>query len=403
MTKARVELRRFLTDLALYAILHSLAATVLFFASRSYPVVLLSLCTAVPFFTMGVARWHLKNPWLFFGLLVLLAAGSVVVPLPAGLPAPLVFRITCVCLLLLAGAYFAHGRLHGLMALNMGVLIAGLALDLALVLCAQYFAFAQITPVLVAWAYVLLVCWLVCGQLLRVDNTLGTLSGEAAAPTRSILRFSNVLLVGFLVLLSVVLLLSPYLPLQPLLELLGAGIVLLLRFLFGNVSSESSSVVEEKPAPAESPGDMPISEAEANPVLQAIVTVLGYLVMAAVAVIGVLLLLRLLLAVFRRIQAARPAEDTDFRESIDPMDMESGGGLAGLARGLGLWRPSFGAGRAARVRRAYYKKVRQYARKGAVQLGPGSTTSEIEAQIAAAEDISALTEAYNQARYGPEV
>jgi len=99
---------------------------------------------------------------------------------------------------------------------------------------------------------------------------------------------------------------------------------------------------------------------------------------------------------YRRFYSTR-VQDGDVKEFIGPeLTVEN---LKTSWNNLRNRFPIFGKDEEQRIRRRYYKKVRQHIKKG-VRIQKQDTTQEIAGKIKPAEDIGYITGQYEWVRYG---
>jgi len=171
-----------------------------------------------------------------------------------------------------------------------------------------------------------------------------------------------------------------------------------LRWLFSLWQPKDTDIPDMAPMPQaapEMPGFMLNEAAEKAYWVELLETIIMYLILILVALAILAAIVYGVYQFYKKFYGAPPA-DGDVREYIRPeLNAETMKMFWN-----GLWRRDAGLrGVGDPVRRAYYKKVKRHIRKGAV-VRPSFTTKEIGLSIQPREDISELTLAYEQTRYG---
>lgn len=416
MTKRRVWLRYFLGEVTVFGAVHSLLSVCLAVWTETAWLILPALLLFLPWLLMGLLRARVNNVALVLLGHVALAALPVLLPL-AFAPKALLTAGTVLLALLSLGKRLAaertererrstygrgtqeeYERIRGdgaVWRLSTGVLIFLLALNVVLIFCSGVFGSQGANSVLAAWAPVYLVCGLITRQTAGVDQALSHLRSGARQPVQAVLRMQNTVLILLLVLVLLLILPASVLPLGAVLYALGDWIMLgiraLIRWLFaGGDGAEEPPPTEQQAPPPQGENILEqLPQGEAGIVW----VILGYVLAVVVLAALVLLVIWAVIHLLRRFSGARGVGDGDQREFLKPsMEKQA-------AKRQPLWRPRFGSGPQARVRRAYYRAVRRQIRRGA-RVTQAQTTGEIQQALAGTEGLPELTQLYNEARYG---
>jgi hypothetical protein len=396
MTRRRVLIRTLLADLFFFALLDCVLIAVLQFVYRDRAIAALTFALLVPILAMSVTRYYISNFFLFVGIhLVLLCF-----PLLLGLDflAQVLF-----CLFLLACAiYSVVVRLRGDWRINtvMALVCAATAAAIGFVL--DFFGRGGVADFLALWAFVMLFCYILHTQTAQVDSSLDVLSGSAKQPIGTMLRFNNILIAVFLLPVLVAGLLSPLFPLDRLLGGLWGMLSILLRRFFAFISGffTGEEILFDESTQEQSgnmlDGVMLDSSTQRPAWVETLEEIFRTALIVAIGIGAVLLVLYAAYRLYKRFYASR-STDGDVREYIGPeIDRDR---LQDLWRGVRSRLPVFGRSEEEKIRRQYFRRVRRHIRKG-VAVAKADTTGQIEGKIRPSEDITALTEQYDRARYG---
>lgn len=399
MTKRRAYIGILLSDIFVFALLNSVIASAfyLFFQEKQAPY--LTLVLAIPFFLMRFVRRNVNN------FLVFLLSHIVLIFFPLFLPVHHLASLFAFLAMLIAGIYSTYVRIKGRWLIEKDVVIFAIALIAVIYGVLEYFSLSGVAALLTAWAFVIILCYIIQSQIYQLDFTLSLLSDTAGQPLPTILRFNNGILAAFLLPVILVAAVSLFKPLDQLLRLIGRGIYLAIRWFY---SVLSALFMGDEPPPMEEvlPQDSPMQNpmeglpppTKAPRWLEILDTILYYLIHIILIAGLIALIVFLIYRLYKRFHAPMP-EDDDIREDIDrEVTRES---IQDSLRNFWNRLPFFGRDQRAKIRRAYFRKVRQYIRKG-VGIQKTDTTGEIKEKIKPDEDIALLTEQYNKARYGRE-
>jgi hypothetical protein len=396
MTRRRVLIRTLLADLFFFALLDCVLTAVLQFIYQDRALAALTFALLLPVLAMSVTRHFISNFFLFIGIHLLLLFSPLLLRLD--LLAQILF-----CLFLLACAVYSVAvRLRGDWRINtvMALVCASAAAAIGFVL--DFFGRGGAADFLAVWAFVMLLCYILHTQTAQVDSSLDVLSGSAKQPIGTMLRFNNILIAVFLIPVLAAGLLSPLFPLD---RLLGGVWMVLSRFLrwifalIGGLFTGEEVLLEE--STQEQSGNMLDgvildSSAQRPAWIEMLEEIFRTILIIAIAAGAVLLVIYAVYRLYKRFYASR-STDGDVREYIGPeMDRDR---LQDLWRGFRSRLPSFGRSEEEKIRRQYFRRVRRHIRKG-VAVEKADTTGQIEGKIRPSEDIAALTEQYNHARYG---
>jgi hypothetical protein len=396
MTRHRVLIRTLLADLFFFALLDCVLIAILQFVYRDRGLAALTFALALPLLAMSVTRHYISNFFLFLGVHLLL----LFFPLLLGFP--LLVRVLFCLFLLACMIYSVVVRLRGDWRIStvMALVCAATAAAIGFVL--DFFERGGVADFLAAWAFVMLLCYILHTQTAQVDSSLDVLSGSAKQPIGTMLRFNNILIAVFLVPVIAAGLLSPLFPLNRLLGGLWVVLSGFLRWFFALIGGlfPGEEVLLEESAQEQSSNmldEMSLGFTAERPAwVEMLEEIFRTILIVAIAAGAVLLIIYAVYRLYKRFYASR-STDGDVREYIGPeMDRDR---LQDLWRGFRSRLPGFGRSEEEKIRRQYFRRVRRHIRKG-VAVGKADTTGQIEGKIRPSEDIAALTEQYNRARYG---
>lgn len=395
MTRTRIFVRQMLSDLTVFALLHSLLLTGLFAIYRELTPVWISFVFLLPFLAMTVIREKVDNLFLFLLLHILLAATAVLLPLE------LIAKGLCLLLLVIAAVYSLVVQLRGYWSVELGWTGFCVGVLAVLALVTGYFRFGQIPLLLTLWATLVIACYFVCYQTLRVDEALSFLPATGRKVVPSILRFNNIILLGFLVPVLLAAALAVRFPLNGLFNAIAAAFKQIVRWIFGLLAKFGGEAQEEIPPetlePSPSYGLPETEPGDSSRFLEILEQIILRTVQVALVVGVVALIIYALRKLYKRFYASK-AKDGDVREYIGPeLQIEA---LKASWHGLLGRLPRFGRSESERIRKIYYKRVNRHIWQGA-QVSKADTTGDIRRKLAEADDLTELTDSYNNARYGP--
>ncbi|MFV0401375.1 MAG: hypothetical protein ACK5LX_12270 [Oscillospiraceae bacterium] len=395
MTRTRIFVRQMLSDLTVFALLHSLLLTGLFAIYRELTPVWISFVLLLPFLAMTVVREKVDNLFLFLLLHILLAATAVLLPLE------LIAKGLCFLLLVIAAIYSLVVQLRGYWSVELGWTGFCVGVLAVLALVTGYLRFGRIPLLLTLWATLVVACYFVCYQTLRVDEALSFLPATGRKVVPSILRFNNIILLGFLVPVLLAAALAVRFPLNGLFTTIAAAFKQIVRWIFGLLARFGGEAQEELPpeTPEPSPSyGLPETEpGDSSWFLEILEQIILRTVQVALVVGVVALIVYALRKLYKRFYASK-AKDGDVREYIGPeLQIEA---LKASWRSLLGRLPRFGRSESERIRKIYYKRVNRHIWQGA-RVAKSDTTGDIRRKLAEADDLTELTDSYNDARYGP--
>jgi hypothetical protein len=183
MNIRRAFMRTLLGDLIIFGLLHGILSVPLHlvygelaFALR-LPL-LLPLCLGLTWL-----RWRLDNIVLVLLVHIAFIAWPVLVPLS------LLQRAMLILFLFAYACYSLLMRLQNGWREETGGPIACIVIHAALTLLSAFLRMEAVNTIMIGWAFVTLMAYLIYLQTLRVDRALDILSGNARQPVRTILRF----------------------------------------------------------------------------------------------------------------------------------------------------------------------------------------------------------------------
>jgi hypothetical protein len=346
MTSKRIILLDFLTHAAVYGWVCTLAALLTFAVSRDAGL------------TYRVAGGFSLVFWAYWGVRCMLRAAS-------GHRADL-------------AAYSKNANLFFI-----GTLIIA-------VLACDYFNFSIIPPFAYASAVLCFLTQVLRLHIVGIDQTLDAVSHFSTQPAAAIRRHNNRIIALFTLLAALVILFlfiyfSPE-RINAWLASLWDAFVTFVRWLFRNSGEtpQAAAPLAEEPAPD---GMMGIPEGEPNLFMRIVGWIIRYYFLA----LTVLGFVALFFMIYYNVKGFR------FRKRVQVMD--NGDVSETVAPEPGEWIAEriFRAGRMPSdpVRRAFYKKVRKHRD----MVEKSDTANQMAGKIKEREDIDALTELYQEARY----
>ena len=237
---------------------------------------------------------------------------------------------------------------------------------------------------------VVFLCYIIFQHINNLDETLELITRTTTQPVHAILFVNSRIIAVFAVIAAIAAALFSFVRLDSVIALLGRGFLALLRFLLSLLNGKGSSAQPEPqpPMPVQQgmPPFMPV-QPEAKPWLIWVILdkIFYYLAIIAPFALAAALIIFLCLRLYRRFYER--VKTNDEVESIphDNLAMEA-------VKAIRLFFIPLSG-----VRRHFYKKIKRYMGKG-VPIKASDTPEEMTAKIAE-EDISRLTEAYQEARY----
>ncbi|MDR2933389.1 MAG: DUF4129 domain-containing protein [Oscillospiraceae bacterium] len=398
MFQRRKHLRELLADLALFAVLHGVLTTLLFGLYReSGGSIAQTLPLLLPCLAMALIRIKVRPVILYIAGLLLLAGWPLLLPINTAR------RVILLTFMLIMAAYSFRVRLGGGFGLDYGFVLMAAAVAVIQIVFMQnvYDTIQPAAALLSAWFLVVTLCYLLYTHTLRLDESIDILTSVTKQPVGAMLRFNNGVIAVFLLLAVVAGLLAPLLPIEPVLSLFGALGLALVRWVVSFTNNQQPLVQSSAPVtpmlttPREIL-DAYFGEPDGPPAWMAWLDQFIYetfWVVLAALVLGVIGFI--VYRIYKRYRSARN-QDSDIREYIGPaIRLEN---IGETWRSLRYRLPQFGSGEREKVRRLYFRKIRRHIRRG-IKIRPADTAGEIAGKVRTEEDIGALTDTYNRARY----
>jgi hypothetical protein len=237
-------------------------------------------------------------------------------------------------------------------------------------------------------AAVVFICYMVFQHIRNMDDTLELITKTTVQPIRAILSMNNRIIAAFAGIAAVSALLSGFVRLDSVVALLGRGLLAFLRFLLGFLNGTGSGEEAEAPPETAAPDNFPPFPVEPRkewPIWAIIENVMKYVLTAALIAAAAGLVIYLCYRLYRRFYETVKSDD---EIEVIPHDTLAAEAVKAIKA---FFIPVSG------MRRRFYKKIRQYIKRGA-PIFPSDTPEEMSRKITA-EDISDLTDAYQKERY----
>jgi len=394
MTPGRIFTKKILADFYCFSILYTFLSLGLY-ASGGLSWAIYGLSLLLPFYGMMAVREKVSNIGLFLLAHILLSAWPLLIPWSIWV------KLMVTAFMLVACGYSIRMRLRGDWTIETSALVFAAILNIVVAFLAAYLAFDSLIYFLMVWLLAVLICGMAFAQIHSVDASLELLTAGSQQPVKSVLRFNNVIILIFIGLVLVAAVFSLVVPIGNVLSAVGAGLMAALRFLFSLLpsSGEGEAAAVEEAAGGPDTGNMDfMDDAAKEPALwlQILEKVMVYLVVVAMIAGLIALIIYIFYNFYRRFYSTR-VQDGDVKEFIGPeLTVEN---LKTSWNNLRNRFPIFGKDEEQRIRRRYYKKVRQHIKKG-VRIQKQDTTQEIAGKIKPAEDIGYITGQYEWVRYG---
>jgi len=397
VTPARRTLRLALSDLRVFAVMHVIFAFDANLASwqiEDTKAIIWGYSLLAPFFAMTYIREKTRNIFAFFVLHMALVLFPLMLPVGG--------KHKCLMMILLALSIIHSFVSRFDVQLDFGphslVPIVVLNTGLIIFLQQKHPEAVVFVNVLVIWVIVEFISYVLFNQTARVDFSIDILSKTTRQPIKTMLRFNNIMLSVFVLIVLGASALAPYFPVWWINDI-GRMLLAALRKL----SQLGTEAPEPEPPPAQAPPQMTqgmpmLPDTEPTPEwLKVLYDVLFYV--AAVVSVAIVLVIFAYVAyrVYKKFyETSRIGADGDTREFVLPeIEKEA----LNMLRNFRLRMPYFGKSESERIRRMYYKKVRKYISKG-TEVKLSDTAGEIAGKIVSDNEMPQLTVKYNIARYG---
>ncbi|MDR2649510.1 MAG: hypothetical protein LBB94_07320 [Clostridiales bacterium] len=384
MTKARGFVLDIINSLAVFALFFSLAVLPAAMTPRRPLTAYILILFIVPHAICLLLRRHLKRLSLF--LLIHAAMPLSVLILDAGLYQ----RLTYLAFMLAIVIYSVVKRLKDTAPdVSASFVTANTVCALVLAIAAGRLNQPEAAYVQPFSAAVVFICYIVFQHMRNLDDTLELITKTTVQPIRAVLSMNNRIIASFAVIAAIAALLSGFVKLDRAVALLGSWIAAFLRFslgfLDGRESVAETEALLETPAPPDDFSPFPIEPQKEWPFWAIFENVVRYVITGALIVAAAGLIIYLCVRLYRRFYETVKSDD---EIEIIPHDTLAAEAMRAIKA---FFIPVSG------VRRRFYKKIRQYIKKGAPIL-PSDTPEEMTWKIIA-EDISELTDAYQKERY----
>lgn len=394
MVRRRAFIREMLADLFVFTILFCFLAPLLYVLYGSMKPVLSAFGLLIPFFALSASR-HIQRLPLFLAVHILIAVWPLFI-------ADGFLRLLLFPFMLISAVYSLSARLRGSQGNRLPAIVPGIVTAVIIALILEYHGLENVAALIHFCTFIMLACYIVYAQTLRVDDSLDLLQDAARQPVKTTLRFHNAALVPFLMLSALAAFASAIIRPGAMITGLSAAFQAVMRFIAAFVwwliellqrfsfLKPVEMGVEQQPFSYENF----LQEAQPTPRWLVILDILlRYLVSAALIALLVFALIKAIRLLLKRFYSRLP-DDGYEREYIG-----SGLNTEALRKRLRSLRGRFGNTQTEKIRRAYFKKVSRHIRRGA-DVVMSDTADEIEHKLLGREDLSEITGAYNRARYG---
>ena len=247
-------------------------------------------------------------------------------------------------------------------------------------------AAALVQPVTVG---IVFICYIVFQHIRNLDETLELITRTTTQPVHAIFTVNNRIIAAFAVIAGIAALLSAFIKLDRPVALLGRGLLAALRFLIGLLNGKGYDIRE---TPPDTPGQqdnqpfmLPPVDSEPWIIWRILEKIIYYAVFIASILAAAGLVVYICIRIYRRFYET---VKTDDEIEVIPHDNLAVEAIKAIKL---FFNPLSG------VRRHFYKKIKRYIGKG-VPIQASDTPEEMTGKIIE-EDISRLTEAYQEARY----
>jgi hypothetical protein len=390
MNTRRIFLRNLLGDLFFFGIMHGIISTAAYGITRELLYSAEALLLALPLFLLMFARRKIRNVLLFVIFHAAVLLGTIF------LPTPIVHKVFAIAFVVIAIIYSILVRRAGEFVINKPVAAVGCGINAAVVIFCEYMGLEAVRFIPIAWTFFMLLAHLIYTQGDKLDYSL-SIEGDMRYPVRSIIRFNNFIILGFVALAAMVMFTAPFLKLDGIIAVSGSILSMVLRGIVALFQNISVGETEEVPMPKQDTA-MRLPPAESSAFMEAIghffYVAAVFLLIAAAVILAVYGLYKLYHSFFESKNV-----DGDLREYAGPPPL-----IEQLKKG---WKniisrtPAFSDDNAGKIRRMYYKRVSRQIKRGA-KIKPADTVNEICEKLGGKEDIEVFTDLYNQARYGLE-
>ncbi len=236
-----------------------------------------------------------------------------------------------------------------------------------------------------------------------LSSQMERFTGLSTQPWRRILRFNRILLLCCCLVVVLLLALSPWLRLHELIPWLGQMLLIGLRWLIQHLvrggQSENTPETQPTTGPSEDNQQLPPAQTETAQWIIILQQIFYYLAVAACVLAVLALVVYLIYRLYRRFYESKQP-DSDKMESLLP-------GFADqtkerLSRTKSRFTQQFGQAPDQKIRRLFYRLIESQIKMG-LQYSPSMTVRQIEERLKTDQfpDFLAMTQLYEQARYGP--
>ncbi|MDR1531852.1 MAG: hypothetical protein LBS62_06665 [Clostridiales bacterium] len=392
MSKARFLTEQTIYNLAVFALLYSIAAVPAYALMPEASTAWYLLLLAVPFFITQALRNAVKVLVLF----ILLHAGLVVIVFFA---ARGIFpKILATAFMVIVVGYSFGTRLKGgVPDFDAAMVVVGVVVITVAHIIAARMGYEPLPALLSAAAATMAACFLLYSHMTSLDYSIEVITLTSVQPVREIISMNNKSIAVFTLLVISAGAAARLVNLDSLVGAVGVGLLALLRFLFSLLPQRAQETAAPEPMAPPVPESMaplmPLDDSEPALIWVILETIFRYAAIIVLAALVIGLIIFACVRIYRRFYQ-RGTSEGDIKEFVAPEFLKIEALAVNLLRLLPRSAPSN------KVRRRFYKKVRRHM-AGGIAIANTDAPWEMRQKILAGakEDIATLTEEYERERY----